>query len=1592
MNLRAYLTALSEKISKNVVIHSQPFARINSKNLTTGFIHLFIFLNFGFINAQDYTVTLNSDPKTEQGVTFDLSGSATVAYGAYSMSTNGAKTATISVSQKIDVKSVYFSYGTNVQGASLEFYNGSTFVKSVTWGSNGSSKTVNASYIDRIIMREDGSSASGAGDLQNITFSISPASTAPEVTTTTPSSLGQSTATLGGNVTADGGATVTDRGVVYATSSNPTTSDTKVQISSGTGSFSQSITGLTASTTYYVRAYAINSAGTSYGSQKSFTTSAAAPTVTSVTVPANATYIAGQNLDFTVNFSDNVTVNTGGGTPRLAVTIGATTRQAVYQNGSGTGSLLFRYTVQTSDSDTDGIAVGTLAANGGTIRDGAGNDADLTLNSVGATASVLVDAVAPTVTSVTVPANATYISGQNLDFTLNFSENVTVNTGGGTPQLAITIGATARQAIYQSGSGTGFLLFRYTVQTSDSDTDGIAIGALASNGATIRDGASNDANLTLNSVGATASVLVDAVAPTVTSVTVPANATYISGQNIDFTVNFSENITVNTGSGTPQLAITIGATTRQAAYQSGSGSNSLLFRYTVQDGDSDADGITVGVLASNGGTIRDGAGNDANLTLNSVGATASVLVDAVAPAVTSVTVPANGTYISGQNMDFTVNFSDNATVNTTGGTPQLAITIGGTARQAIYQSGSGTGSLLFRYTVQTSDSDADGIAVGTLATNGGTIKDGSGNDADLTLNSVGATASVLVDAVAPTVTSVTVPANATYISGQNLDFTVNFSENVTVNTTGGTPQLAIVIGATTRQAVYQSGSGTGSLLFRYTVQDGDSDADGIAVGTFAANGGTIRDGAGNDADLTLNSVGATASVLVDAVAPTVSSVVLPANGTYVSGQNLDFTVNLSENVTVNTTGGTPQLAIVIGATTRQAVYQSGSGTGSLLFRYAVQDGDSDADGITVGALASNGGTIRDGAGNGADLTLNGVGSALSVFVDAVAPSVSSVTLTANGTYASGQNLDFTIDFSENVTVNTTGGTPQLAITIGSTTRQAVYQSGSGTGSLLFRYILQAGDSDADGITVGALASNGGTVSDGAGNGADLTLNGVGSALLIIVDAVAPVADVISLESVTAKCEVTTLIAPTATDNSGATVTVTKDIALPITTLGTTIVTWTYDDGNGNTSTQTQSIIVIPSSIETVTFTDQNFTYDGTPKNIAVEGLPLGASVTYTNNNQTEAGTYTVTAHIQPVSEACPTIDLTAVLTINKATQKITFNNLPTKSLEKSSDFQLDAIAESGLPIAYTYSFNSTNNAATVSATGFVNLLTSGTITITASQLGNSNYLQAEVVSQDLVITSMNASILSIIINGTVIQNPEETIEFTLDCSDNSDSISISYTTEENSSSDIATSFDISMEGPGIYRKTFTINSQDRTVVKTYNLAITKLFDFDQIIEQKFNNLLLVKNNPNTNGGYKFTDFVWYRNNQKVGKEQYYSEGDEATDLLDPNAVYYAEMTTESGDVLRTCPFNIQANVSAKVKLAPNPVQANATTTLFTDFDADELKDMTVSIYSPSGILIETLKADKAQFEIKLPANLQAGVYILACRTKRQTQTIQFIVK
>lgn len=81
--------------------------------------------------------------------------------------------------------------------------------------------------------------------------------------------------------------------------------------------------------------------------------------------------------------------------------------------------------------------------------------------------------------------------------------------------------------------------------------------------------------------------------------------------------------------------------------------------------------------------------------------------------------------------------------------------------------------------------------------------------------------------------------------------------------------------------------------------------------------------------------------------------------------------------------------------------------------------------------------------------------------------------------------------------------------------------------------------------------------------------------MVIDDITAPVPDVATLPDINSECQVNSLTPPTATDNCSGLVYATSNVTLPITTQGTTIVTWTYDDGNGNTTQQPQNVIYTP---------------------------------------------------------------------------------------------------------------------------------------------------------------------------------------------------------------------------------------------------------------------------------------------------------------------------------------------------------------------------------------------------------------------------------
>ena len=164
---------------------------------------------------------------------------------------------------------------------------------------------------------------------------------APTVSTGSTTSIGITNATLSGNVTDSGTNAVTERGVVYATTINPTTANNKIAIGSGLGSFSQNVTGLLPSTTYHVRAYAINSVGTSYGADSVFTT-LPAPTVANV-ITGNVTNIS--NTSATV--SGNVIADGGASVTErgivMATTANPTTVNTKVTIGSGLGNFSAKY-------------------------------------------------------------------------------------------------------------------------------------------------------------------------------------------------------------------------------------------------------------------------------------------------------------------------------------------------------------------------------------------------------------------------------------------------------------------------------------------------------------------------------------------------------------------------------------------------------------------------------------------------------------------------------------------------------------------------------------------------------------------------------------------------------------------------------------------------------------------------------------------------------------------------------------------------------------------------------------------------------------------------------------------------------------------------------------------------------------------------------------------------------------------------------------------------------------------------------------------------------------------------------------------------
>ncbi len=577
--------------------------------------------------------------------------------------------------------------------------------------------------------------------------------------------------------------------------------------------------------------------------------------------------------------------------------------------------------------------------------------------------------------------------------------------------------------------------------------------------------------------------------PYITNISPPSDGTYSQNGNLDFVVTFSKNVVVTNS---PRIAITLDSGLVYADYLSGSGTNSITFRYTVSSGHSDSNGIVLSssIDLNSTGSIVDSLSSSEAILSFTPPSTTGILVDGVGPTITGISPPSNSTYGASENLDFTVNFTEAVTVVNN---PRVIISLNSGTVYADYLSGSGSSSLIFRYTVNTNDEDNDGLTLTSPLdlNSSGTIKDSSGNNADLTFTPP-TTSGVLVDALAPTILSITAPSDGTYTSGQNLDFVVNFSESITVT---NTPRLQVELDSGTVYANYLSGNGTSSLTFRYTIQLGDSDVNGISLASpiDLNTTGVLADSATNSADLTF-SPPSMSSVLVGGVGPNITSITIPTNGTYTENENLDFIINWNKVVTIT---GTPRIAITLDSGTVYADYFSGSGSATTVFRYSVAANDEDSSGIALTSpLDLNAtGTIKDSSNNNASLSFSPP-STNAILVDAVIPTISSVSAPSNNTYTSGQNLDFTVTFSENVTVS---NTPRMTITLSSGTVYANYLSGAGSSSLIFRYTVGASDEDSNGIVlVSPIDLNTiGVISDSAGNNSVLSFSPPSTSSILI---------------------------------------------------------------------------------------------------------------------------------------------------------------------------------------------------------------------------------------------------------------------------------------------------------------------------------------------------------------------------------------------------------------------------------------------------------------------------------------------------------------
>ena len=347
------------------------------------------------------------------------------------------------------------------------------------------------------------------------------------------------------------------------------------------------------------------------------TLSVAAVEVTS-TPAAGTTYLGGETIEFTATFTAPVTVI---GAPTFTFMLGEETREAAYASGSGTAELVFAYTVQAGETDTDGISwkANALALGGGTVRltttdPNVVEDAALEHPAQPMLAGHRVDADPPGVKSVTMQETTLrLLYDEALDPASQPAASAYTLAPGGNPTMVAISGSTVTLTFAPAPAEGATVTLAYAAPALNPVKDAAGNPAPAFTGLTVVRGpvvmdvnveSTPTPNLAM-SYGYTKAQLSSNVLG-LRGYKLHEMTAHGEDATLTFKVLFDRVVTVT---GAPTLKLDLWGETRNARYVSGSGTNTLTFTWgPVSTGDNDFDGIEVKALVLAGASIVD-AGN-----------------------------------------------------------------------------------------------------------------------------------------------------------------------------------------------------------------------------------------------------------------------------------------------------------------------------------------------------------------------------------------------------------------------------------------------------------------------------------------------------------------------------------------------------------------------------------------------------------------------------------------------------------------------------------------------------------------------------------------------------------------------------------------------------------------------------------------------------------------------------------------------------------------------------------------------------------------------------------------------------------------------